>query len=103
MLSTRSSSYPLVYAIQILPLSVGRWLGFVQENHDGSNHVPTTALVAVMAVYLLSGFANVVLFLFTRPNLLLFKDEDGSGWGGGSTARLNGGETDSIEGEKRRA
>ena len=86
--------------MQILPLSVGRWLGFVQENHGGI-HIPTTALVAVSAVYLLSGFANVVLFLFTRPNLLLFKDEDGSDWRVNMT-RVYVGETDSIEGQKRR-
>jgi hypothetical protein len=68
----------------------------VQENHgDRKNHVPPTALTAVQGIYLMSGFANVLLFLWTRPNLLLFKDE-----GGENSAALYGetGDADSIEG-----
>ena len=67
-------SYPLVYAVQNLPLSISRCIGFVQENRgDRKNHVPPTALIAMQVIHLLSGLTNVVLFLFTRPNLLLFK------------------------------
>jgi hypothetical protein len=69
--------YPVVYAILILPLSVARWIGFVQESHgDKKNHVPPTALLSVQVIYCLSGLCNVVLFFLTRPSLLLFgKDE----------------------------
>ena len=69
--------YPVVYAVLILPLSVARWIGFVQETRgDRKNHVPPTALLSVQVIYCLSGLANVILFFLTRPNLLLFgKDE----------------------------
>jgi hypothetical protein len=63
--------------VLILPLSVARWIGFVQETHgDRKNHVPPTALLSVQVIYCLSGLANVILFFLTRPSLLLFgKDE----------------------------
>jgi hypothetical protein len=50
----------------------------------------------------MSGLANVLLFLCTRPNLLLFKDE-GDGEKSENQAPLYGGtgDTDSIEGRKR--
>jgi hypothetical protein len=65
--------YPVVYALQVLPLSVARWMGFVQEMQgDRTNHIPSTALLSVQVIYCLSGLANVVLFFLTRPNLLLF-------------------------------
>ena len=69
--------YPIVYAVLVLPLSVARWIGFVQETHgDRKNHVPPTALLSVQVIYCLSGLANVILFFLTRPSLLLFgKDE----------------------------
>jgi hypothetical protein len=67
------TSYPFVYACLVLPLSVARWLGFVQENRgDRINHVPAEATIAVQVIYCLSGICNVLLFLLTRPNLLLF-------------------------------
>ena len=96
----RLDSYPLVYAVQILPLSIARWIGFVQENRgDRKNHVPPTALIAMQVIHLLSGLANVVLFLFTRPNLLLFKKTEDEVNETEKIAGLNGGETDSIEGD----
>jgi len=96
-------AYPLVYAAQILPLSVARWIGFVQENHgDKKNHVPPTALIAVQVIHLMSGLANVLLFLYTRPNLLLFKDEGDSDQSEKLAPLYGGtGDTDSIEGRKR--
>ena len=99
---TPHNSYPLVYAAQILPLSVARWLGFVQENHgDKKNRVPSTVLIAVQVLHLMSGLANVLLFVYTRPNLLLFKDDDDRSE---NLAPLNGGgDTDSIEGRKYEA
>jgi hypothetical protein len=70
------TSYPLVYAFLVLPLSIVHWIGFVQENHgDKQNHVPAGATIAVQAIYCLSGICNVLLFLLTRPNLLLFRKD----------------------------
>ncbi|TDL25439.1 hypothetical protein BD410DRAFT_813640 [Rickenella mellea] len=64
-------AYPIVYSIVVLPLSVGRWIGFVQERH-GANHVPPAATFGVTFVFGLSGALNVLLLITTRPNLLLF-------------------------------
>jgi hypothetical protein len=66
-------SYPVIYGLQVLPLSVARWMGFVQETQgDRQNYIPSTALLSVQVIYCLSGLANVALFFLTRPNLLLF-------------------------------
>jgi hypothetical protein len=59
-----SSSYPIVYALTILPLSVVRWYGF-------THHVPAAATFAVSSLYGLNGLFNVLL-LFARPDVLLF-------------------------------
>jgi len=98
------ASYPLVYAAQILPLSAARWIGFVQENRgDRKNHVPPTAVIAVQVLHLMSGLANVLLFVYTRPNLLLFKDDGDISDRSENMAPLygGGGDADSIEGRKR--
>jgi len=68
-------AYPLVYSILVLPLSAVRWLEFIQERHGGMDHVSSAATFAVASIYFLSGAANVLLFSFTRPNLLLFKSD----------------------------
>ena len=86
--------YPVLYGIQILPLSVVRWMGFVQENHgDRKNRVPPGAVIAVAVIYNLSGITNIILFLLTRRGLLLFdKDiED---------IKLKGHSTDTIDGNR---
>jgi len=68
-----------VYSVIILPLSVVRWLGFLQESRgDRKNHVPAGATIAVITIFCLSGICNVFLFLMTRPNLLLFKRDEGT-------------------------
>ncbi|KAH9484981.1 hypothetical protein JR316_0001885 [Psilocybe cubensis] len=64
--------YPLVYCMLILPLSVVRWIGFVQERGGGENKISATATLAVTAIYGLSGASNVVLLLTTRPESVLF-------------------------------
>jgi hypothetical protein len=95
-------SYPLVYSCLVLPLSVGRWIGFEQASHgDKKVHVPPSATLAIQTIYALSGICNVILFLTTRPNLLLFKR--GSVVNGGETAysgesAMLSGDADSIEG-----
>ncbi|KDR75017.1 hypothetical protein GALMADRAFT_69346 [Galerina marginata CBS 339.88] len=62
-------AYPFVYCVSILPFSVGRWVGFVQERNGGTNRVPSTATLAVTALFGLSGVCNVILLLTTRPAL----------------------------------
>lgn len=66
-------SYPLVYCAIVLPLCVVRWVGFSREANG--QQVPSAATLAVVTIYGLSGAANVVLFLSTRPHLLLFAKE----------------------------
>ena len=94
------SSYPLVFALLVVPLSVGRWIGFVQESHgDRKNHVPPMALIAVETIYKFSGVANVMLFLLTRPSLLLFsRDTHSPGDDPRGNHATYDGEADSIEG-----
>lgn len=65
--------YPLVYCLGIMPLSIVRWITFVQEaRHDGINNVPATATLASEAIFGLSGFFNVILLLTTKPESGLF-------------------------------
>jgi hypothetical protein len=65
--------YPLVYAVLVLPLSVARWIGFVEEDHGITvSTVPSSATIATLFIFSLSGLANVLLFFLTRPTLLLF-------------------------------
>ena len=66
--------YSIVYCITVIPISVARWIGFAQEARYGANFVPAAATFAVGAIFFLSGFLNVVLFLTTR--LELFDRED---------------------------
>ncbi|KAG8997283.1 hypothetical protein FRB93_000416 [Tulasnella sp. JGI-2019a] len=66
--------YPLSYTILVLPLSVTRWSTF-RSRTDFDTPVKDMSIVttsAVLFVFGLSGLVNVLLFLFTRPNLLLF-------------------------------
>jgi hypothetical protein len=62
----RSSSYPLTYSLIVLPLTVARWLLF------SHHHVPSAATFFAFSTFHLSGAINVLLFLITRPELLLF-------------------------------
>ncbi|KAI0051934.1 hypothetical protein FA95DRAFT_107315 [Auriscalpium vulgare] len=59
-------AYPLSYAVLVLPLSIVRWYSF----RTGS--APSAATFVVMFLFGLSGAANVLLLLLTRPQLLLF-------------------------------
>jgi len=59
-------AYPVVYCLCILPLSAVRWTSFV------GTKISPTATLAVVAVFGLSGFFNVILLLKTRPSLGLF-------------------------------
>ena len=59
-------SYPLSYSLMVIPLSITRWLSTSHKN------VPSAALFLGSIIFNLSGAANVLLFLFVRPHLLLF-------------------------------
>lgn len=66
-LAHRSFSYPLAYSFIVLPLSITRWLAF-----NSHHHVPSAATFFGIIIFNLSGAVNVVLFLFFKPQLLLF-------------------------------
>lgn len=65
-------AYPFVYCVSILPLSIVRWIGFIEERGSGINRVSSAATLAVGAIYGLSGACNVALLLTTRPDSGLF-------------------------------
>ncbi|KAF9467367.1 hypothetical protein BDZ94DRAFT_1249167 [Collybia nuda] len=65
-------AYPVVYSILIIPLSVVRWIGFVQERGGRESHIGAAATMSVIGIYGLSGACNVILLLTTRPNSILF-------------------------------
>ena len=60
------SSYPIAYAILILPTTIARWSEFNHKN------VSSAAVLFCLCVFYLSGVTNVLLFLIIRPQLLLF-------------------------------
>jgi hypothetical protein len=69
-------SYPIVFGLQIVPLSIGRWIGFIQESRgERTIHVPASALLVVQMVYCLSGMVNAGLLVVKRPSLLLLTKE----------------------------
>ncbi|KAJ6629520.1 hypothetical protein B0H10DRAFT_1776278 [Mycena sp. CBHHK59/15] len=70
-------AYPVCYCILVLPLSVVRWIGFVQDRGGRTGHTPPPATFAVISIYGLSGALNVALLLNTRPNSILFGDGSG--------------------------
>jgi hypothetical protein len=59
----------------VLPLAVIRLLEFKRDWDDESNNIPAGLTFTAASMYSLSGFANVVLFLTTRPDLLLFQKD----------------------------
>jgi hypothetical protein len=68
------AAYPFVYCLNILPLSVVRWIGFQREAKYGIDkaNIPAAATFAVTSIYGLSGFLNVILLLTTKPESGLF-------------------------------
>jgi hypothetical protein len=61
-------SYPVVFAVTSLPLSVVRWSTAFGSS---TKHRLAAATFAVEIIYSLSGAFNVLLFLLTRSGLLL--------------------------------
>jgi hypothetical protein len=70
-----SPRYPIAYAIVIVPVSITRWIGFKQEIAGEEDHVSSAAKLFAITIFALSGLVNVLLFLITRPNLLLFGEQ----------------------------
>jgi hypothetical protein len=64
-------SYPIIYSILVLPLSVVRWLQFT----NNSIAIGSEATFIVMSLHELSGFLNVLLLMNTRPDSILFGKE----------------------------
>jgi len=85
-------SYPLVFAVTTLPLSVVRWRsGFGST----SRRMPTATFV-VEFIYSLSGAVNVLLFLLTRPELLLPRNISSKRNKSGAAPGLAGSKTDGM-------
>ncbi|KAG8903040.1 hypothetical protein FRB99_003811 [Tulasnella sp. 403] len=66
--------YPISYTVLVLPLSITRWSTF-RSREDDDKPVKDMSIVTtsvVLFIFGLSGLCNVLLFLLTRPNLLLF-------------------------------
>ncbi|TDL15996.1 hypothetical protein BD410DRAFT_902282 [Rickenella mellea] len=59
--------YPLCYIVVILPQSAVRWRQFT------GHPVPFIALAVCATIFRLSGFMNVLLFMLTRPKLMIFR------------------------------
>lgn len=72
-------SYPVAYSIVVLPISIIRWIEFVQEQNGGADKVPSGWTFAAAFLHDMFGAVNVLLLLTTRPNLLLFEDPEGAG------------------------
>ncbi|KAJ7736825.1 hypothetical protein B0H16DRAFT_1572738 [Mycena metata] len=72
-------AYPICYCVLLVPLSVVRWIGFVEERGGRMDSIPSAATLAVISLYGLSGASNVVLLLSTKPDSMLF-----GGWQGGA-------------------
>ena len=66
-----SPRYPFCYVAVVLPLSIGRWIGF---GHNDTQTVPSAVTLTVVSIYGLSGLINVTLLIWTRPRLLLLRD-----------------------------
>ena len=60
-------SYPAIYCVVIIPLSVVRWI----SGFGGNRHVPSAATFFAIFLYNLSGAFNALLFLLTRSELFL--------------------------------
>ncbi|KAG8894972.1 hypothetical protein FRC01_012643 [Tulasnella sp. 417] len=65
--------YPISYTILVLPLSINRWRSsFKPSSNAGVEKLSIVPTSVVLFIFGLSGLCNVLLFLLTRPNLLLF-------------------------------
>ncbi len=61
-------SYPAVYIICILPNTISRWLTF------SGHHPPGGFILFANTIFSLSGLFNLILFLLTRPAMVVGND-----------------------------
>ncbi|OCB90463.1 hypothetical protein A7U60_g2315 [Sanghuangporus baumii] len=80
--------YPCLFTITILPISATRWTSFTEySSHSPPRHeVPFGVTAAAASLFKLGGVIDVLLFTFTRPNVLLFSASREVGVGEGSTS-----------------
>ncbi|KAG8876983.1 hypothetical protein FRB97_003777 [Tulasnella sp. 331] len=64
--------YPISYTALILPISVARWSSIPNREIVPVNELPILQTSITVFIFGLSGLVNVLLFLWTRPHLLLF-------------------------------
>lgn len=64
--------YPIVYCVCVIPLSIVRWITFMDEANFGDSTMSSVATFTVITIFNLSGFFNVVLVFTTKPKLGLF-------------------------------
>jgi hypothetical protein len=58
-------SYPLGYAVVVLPISAVRWSLYAHKN------VPTAVVFLAISIWNFEGAMNILLFFIVRPQLLL--------------------------------
>ncbi|KAG9031593.1 hypothetical protein FRB95_002522 [Tulasnella sp. JGI-2019a] len=64
--------YPISYTALILPISIARWSSFPYMEIVAVKDLPILRTSITVFIFGLSGLVNVLLFLWTRPHLLLF-------------------------------
>ncbi|KAG8993853.1 hypothetical protein FRB94_010328 [Tulasnella sp. JGI-2019a] len=62
----RLLAYPIVYIITILPMTIIRWIQFIQPHHN----IPSEAIAFSSIVYTSSGFFNAILYTITHWRFL---------------------------------
>jgi hypothetical protein len=68
LLPLPSSTRLLTSTFQVLPLAAARYNDFAKG--DSANATPFSVLVLADGFYLISGFLNVILYAYIRPDLL---------------------------------
>jgi len=64
--------YPISYTALVLPISIARWSSFPTSASAQTDELPITKTAVTVFIFGLSGLVNVLVFLTTRPHLLLF-------------------------------
>ena len=68
----------MAYCVPVLPTALARW--FLLVHNDTKPFASAGAQFSIKAIFGLSGFCDVVVFLLARPNLLLFRKPSGARW-----------------------
>jgi len=64
--------YPISYTALVLPISIARWSSFPAVEDTPVNQLPILKTSITVFIFGLSGLVNVLVFISTRPHLLLF-------------------------------